>query len=424
MSVPAIAVRGLGKQYRLRHQQAQYGRLTESISSLIRAPIDRLRGKSREEVEMFWALRDVDFDVEVGEVLGIIGRNGAGKSTLLKVLSRVTEPSAGRAELVGRVSSLLEVGTGFHPELTGRENIYLSGSILGMRREETKRRFDEIVEFAGVDRFLDTPVKRFSSGMQVRLGFAVAAHLEPEILIVDEVLAVGDAAFQRKCVAKMGDVASEGRTVLVVSHNMATVDGLCSRAIRLEQGRVEADGNPSDVIDGYLRSTDRSDDAEASLIGSELRAPGMNPYLTGIRVLGPSGRPCATFMQGDPITIELDYDATACLEPLAGAGFNIVTGAGVRVGGYNTYMSMSPPHRIPQAGKVSFRVTAPVLTPGTYRITPSLGTHPVVLVDRVDYPLSFTVESRDVYKTGYLLTPADGVVALECGVVYEPDPTV
>jgi lipopolysaccharide transport system ATP-binding protein len=205
-------------------------------------------------VRELWALSDVSFDVRPGEVVGIIGRNGAGKSTLLKVLSRITEPTSGRVVMKGRVASLLEVGTGFHPELSGRENVYLSGAILGMRRAEIRRKFDEIVAFSEVERFLDTPVKRYSSGMQVRLGFAVAAHLEPEILIVDEVLAVGDAAFQRRCLAKMEDVTHEGRTVLFVSHNIASVESLCTRAVLLQSGHVVADGGVREVVDQYLHS--------------------------------------------------------------------------------------------------------------------------------------------------------------------------
>ena len=206
------------------------------------------------EDETLWALRDVSFSVRIGEVLGIVGRNGAGKSTLLKILARITEPTSGRAILDGRVGSLLEVGTGFHPELTGRENIYLSGAILGMKRTEINRKFDEIVAFAETERFLNTPVKRYSSGMYVRLAFAVAAHLEPDVLLVDEVLAVGDAAFQRKCLGKMGDVATQGRTVLFVSHNMVAVQSLCGRAIWLEKGMIVHEGLASEVVTRYLAS--------------------------------------------------------------------------------------------------------------------------------------------------------------------------
>ena len=251
MSDIAVSVRGLGKRYRIAHDREPYARLTETLWNTIRHPLRR--GSAAEE---FWALRDVSFDVTRGDVIGIIGRNGAGKSTLLKILSRITEPTEGEAVLHGRVSSLLEVGTGFHPELTGRENIYLSGSILGMRRADIRRRFDEIVAFAEVDRFLDTPVKRYSSGMQVRLGFAVAAHLEPEILVVDEVLAVGDAAFQKKCLAKMEDVAHGGRTVLFVSHNMAAVESLCTTGLLLARGNVALAGSSKAVVQEYLSTVE------------------------------------------------------------------------------------------------------------------------------------------------------------------------
>ncbi len=237
-----IRARGLGKRYVIGHQaeRESYLSLREVVSrnarTLARSAIDLVRGRPNiagDEVEDFWALRDIDFAIRRGEVVGVIGRNGAGKSTLLKILSRITEPTEGRVEIRGRVASLLEVGTGFHPELTGRENIYLNGAILGMTHAEIRRKFDEIVAFAEVERFLDTPVKRYSSGMYVRLAFAVAAHLEPEILIVDEVLAVGDAEFQKKCLGKMGEVAGHGRTVLFVSHNMAAVQTLCPRTSSL-----------------------------------------------------------------------------------------------------------------------------------------------------------------------------------------------
>src|SRR4029450_709262 len=243
MSDIAISVENLSKSYLIGHQAGQRERYTvlrdviaREMRNFARKGLDFIGGREivqGDEVEQFWALRDVSFEVKRGEVLGIIGRNGAGKSTLLKILSRITEPDAGRAVVRGRVASLLEVGTGFHPELTGRENIFLNGAILGMTRAEIRRKFDEIVAFAEVDRFLDTPVKRYSSGMYVRLAFSIAAHLEPEILVVDEVLAVGDAVFQRKCLGKMGEVAKGGRTVLLVSHNMAAVQSLCRTSIPL-----------------------------------------------------------------------------------------------------------------------------------------------------------------------------------------------
>lgn len=249
MDDSAIHISNLSKRYRL--GTYTYGRLTESISNWVRRPFRR---KSRPSAEYIWALKDVSLDVHQGESLGIIGRNGAGKTTLLKILSRITEPTEGMVTLRGRVSSLLEVGTGFHPELTGVENIFLNGAILGMRSTEIKRKFDDIVEFSELDRFLATPVKRYSSGMYVRLAFAVAAHLEPDILIVDEVLAVGDAAFQAKCLGKMDDVAKQGRTVLFVTHNMGAVTRLCSRACWIDNGHLREDGSPADVVDHYLSS--------------------------------------------------------------------------------------------------------------------------------------------------------------------------
>lgn len=245
----AVSVRGLSKSYTIRHNDGEkHATLAEMVLSSVK------RGFRRGRKETFWALKDLNFDVQQGDVVGVIGRNGAGKSTLLKILSRITEPTSGQIDLYGRVGSLLEVGTGFHPELTGRENIYLNGAILGMRKGEIKKQFDAIVDFANVERFLDTPVKRYSSGMYVRLAFAVAAHLRSEILIVDEVLAVGDSEFQRKCLGKMKDVAHDGRTVLFVSHNMASVQTLCSRAFFLQSGSCTFDGSVRGAIDRYVAS--------------------------------------------------------------------------------------------------------------------------------------------------------------------------
>jgi lipopolysaccharide transport system ATP-binding protein len=247
----AISVRGVSKAYTIRHEKSAPTTMAEAIATWARHPF---RSGEREQ---FWALKDVDFDVNRGEVVGLIGRNGAGKSTLLKILSQITEMTEGQVDLYGRVGSLLEVGTGFHQELTGRENIFLNGAILGMTRAEIRRQFDAIVDFAGVERFLDTPVKRYSNGMYVRLAFAVAAHLRSEILIVDEVLAVGDREFQRKCLGKMSDVASDGRTVLLVTHNMAAITNLCSKGILLRDGRVAADGSAEEAVARYTDSEDR-----------------------------------------------------------------------------------------------------------------------------------------------------------------------
>jgi lipopolysaccharide transport system ATP-binding protein len=246
----AIRVEGLGKRYRIGGPRQRYRTLRDSLAGAARSLLRRGRASAH---QTFWALKDVAFEARRGEVLGIIGRNGAGKSTLLKVLSRITEPTEGAADVFGRVGSLLEVGTGFHPELSGRENVYLNGALLGMKRAEIARKFDEIVSFAEVERFIDTPVKRYSSGMYLRLAFAVAAHLEPEVLIVDEVLAVGDAAFQKKCVGKMSAVAGEGRTVLFVSHDLTNVAVLCDTVLLLEGGRVRMMGEPAAVIGAYVQ---------------------------------------------------------------------------------------------------------------------------------------------------------------------------
>jgi len=263
MTDTIIRVENLGKKYLIKHQQqdtytALRDVITDKVKSLgkkIISPWNHKQSSTYSTTEEFWALKDISFKVKQGEVVGIIGRNGAGKSTLLKILSRITEPTTGKIRIKGRVASLLEVGTGFHPELTGRENIFLNGAVLGMSRIEIKKKFDEIVAFAEVEKFLDTPVKRYSSGMYVRLAFAVAAHLEPEILLVDEVLAVGDAAFQKKCLGKMGDVAKEGRTVLFVSHNMNSIKRLCSRAVLLTDGKVEYVGSANSTIHKYLNKS-------------------------------------------------------------------------------------------------------------------------------------------------------------------------
>ncbi|MBA2527497.1 MAG: ABC transporter ATP-binding protein [Pyrinomonadaceae bacterium] len=305
---PIIKVENLSKQYRIGASQAAYATLRESLVAAVRAPLDRLRRHNGSLADTtVWALKDISFEVQAGEVVGIIGRNGAGKSTLLKVLSRITEPTTGRVELYGRVGSLLEVGTGFHPELTGRENIYLNGATLGMRRSEIERKFDEIVAFAEIQKFLDTPVKRYSSGMYMRLAFAVAAHLEPEILIVDEVLAVGDARFQRKCLDKMQDVGQQGRTVLFVSHNMPAITRLCRRTVLLDAGTVLKDGPPHEVVSAYLGS---------GLGTSAVRqwpdldkAPGNDIVrLRAARVCAEDGQAIDALDIRKPVGIEMEYE--------------------------------------------------------------------------------------------------------------------
>lgn len=301
-----IKVENLGKQYRLGEQVGSYETFRDALVGAMRAPFGRRRNNGRAEGRTFWALRDVNFQMLPGEVLGIVGRNGAGKSTLLKILSRITEPTSGRVELFGRIASLLEVGTGFHAELSGRENIFLNGAILGMRKTEIEHKFDEIVAFAEIERFIDMPVKRYSSGMYVRLAFAVAAHLEPEILVIDEVLAVGDAAFQKKCLGKISSVAKQGRTVLFVSHNMVAVKAMCSRAILLHQGRLVDDGPPARVVNNYL-GAGRISRAETLWL-DPLQAPGSSTFcLRGVRLRNAAGEVTSDLSSQESFTIEVDY---------------------------------------------------------------------------------------------------------------------
>ena len=302
----AVTVDGLGKRYRISHQGDPYGRLTESMWAALRAPFDLVRRRPRETAEWIWALQGVSFGIERGQIVGVIGRNGAGKSTLLKVLSRITEPTAGSALLSGRVGSLLEVGTGFHPELTGRENVFLSGAVLGMRRSEIVRRFDEIVDFAGIEQFLDTPVKRYSSGMQVRLGFAVAAHLAPEILFVDEVLAVGDAEFQAKCLGRLEEIGASGRTVIFVSHSMPAMLRLCSRGILLEKGQVIADGPTNEVVRVYLETDlGRTNERRWATLDT---APGdAVAKLVAVRAVPPGGGSSEEIDIRQPVDVEVEY---------------------------------------------------------------------------------------------------------------------
>lgn len=278
---PIIKVENLSKQYRIGSRPASYATLRDSLTDVVSAPFRRLKNLANSDGAQFvvrnsqskfiWALKDVSFKVMPGEVVGVIGRNGAGKSTLLKILSRITEPTTGGVDLRGRVGSLLEVGTGFHPELTGRDNIYLNGAILGMKKGEIDRKFDEIVSFAEIEQFVDTPVKHYSSGMYMRLAFSVAAHLEPEILLIDEVLAVGDASFQKKCLGKMGEVAKEGRTVLFVSHNLSAIQRLCQSGIYLRMGGVETNGNIADVLEAYQRDIEFLGDGEENAMDQAIQ---------------------------------------------------------------------------------------------------------------------------------------------------------
>lgn len=392
----AITVENLSKRYIIGHQASQGDGFRHVIERFVRSPFGWLKNRGMEREE-FWALRDVEMEVKRGEVVGIIGRNGAGKSTMLKVLSRITEPTRGRIRLRGRVASLLEVGTGFHPELSGRENIYLNGAVLGMSREEIKRKFDEIVAFAEVERFLDTPVKRYSSGMYVRLAFAVAAHLEPEILIVDEVLAVGDAAFQSKCLGKMGEVAShDGRTILFVSHNMTAVQSLCHRAVMLEGGKVVAEGETAKVVQKYL--SDVSVTEAAPLDQREDRDGDGSIRMKWIKVEGCDED--GVLRSNSRLRVTVGYEAK---EPIKFAEFWITIRDNESMVGLfqlNNEAVGGLPETLPQKGVVTCETDGPInLTPGRCFI--NLGVQKAgVMADYVQYATIFDVEPEDVYGSG------------------------
>jgi lipopolysaccharide transport system ATP-binding protein len=381
----AIRVAALGKRYRLGEERP--------LASLLRL----LRGSPAPEE--LWALRDVSFEVAPGEAIGIVGRNGAGKSTLLKILARITEPSTGSAELSGRVGSLLEVGTGFHPELTGRENVFLNGALLGLRKREIAARFDEIVDFSGVERFLDTPVKRYSSGMRVRLAFAVAAHLEPEILIVDEVLAVGDAEFQSRCLGKMSDVAGHGRTVLFVSHDLAALRALCTRALWLEDGRIAAEGEVAPVVDAYLAASHRLADTPVG----ERRDRGGSGALRITRVELRSGDPPSAGGRpttGTPLAIALGY-AAASGAPLKNVRIAVLVldTLGTRIFATDTRLVNADFTELPPAGELICEIPDLPLAAGRYQ----LGLWATVgdeLADHVEDGASLTVEAGDAFGTG------------------------
>jgi lipopolysaccharide transport system ATP-binding protein len=382
--------------------------MAEALIETVRHPFRHRRRAS------FWALSDVSLDVAPGEVVGIIGRNGAGKSTLLKILSRITEPTAGEVRLRGRVGSLLEVGTGFHPELTGRENIYLNGAILGMKRSEIAGHFDSIVEFSGVAPFLDMPVKRYSSGMSVRLAFAVAAHLEPEIFVVDEVLAVGDAEFQRRCIGKMDEVAREdARTVLFVSHNMAAIEALCPRSIVLEKGRIEFDGPTDEAIAHYIGLSAgpiEGRPGEADLMSAPGREKNREKtHLRRVRLLNPLAEPVGTFRMGQPLTIAIEVEG---LDELSGAivGVDLSNEFGKSMATFHTRMKPARESRVrTRREQYTFDVGPLPLMPGRYWV--NVGVWDTVAghgADRVERAAAFDVVSADVYGSGYEVKTQEG----------------
>jgi lipopolysaccharide transport system ATP-binding protein len=405
MSDSAIHVESLSKRYFIGGLQARNDSLRDLLVGAFTAPARRaarlLRGEATGAAELrqpFWALREVSFDVRHGEVIGIVGRNGAGKSTLLKILSRITEPDEGAADIYGRVGSLLEVGTGFHPELTGRENIYLNGAVMGMRRAEIERKFDEIVAFSEIERFLDTPVKHYSSGMYLRLAFAVAAHLEPEILLVDEVLAVGDVAFQKKCLGKMSSVAGQGRTVLFVSHNMAAVTQLCQRAVWLHDGQVRQIGTAAEVVSAYLSA---GTTGHAQWRNHTPSAAGQEVHFTHACLLGPDGRPTAMTDFDRPYQIEIGYDVLRPARDLS-LTCQVFDTQGNLV--FETIDTDVPALKgqVRERGCYTARVevAAPLLKPGRYHVTLASFIEHVKIIQRHEGVLTF-----DVTEVGYRLNP-------------------
>ena len=396
---PVIRVQNLSKSYRITHGQPRhrYGTLRDSLAAAATWPIRKLQGKAGGSVEEFWALKDLSLEVQQGEVVGIIGRNGAGKSTLLKLLSRITAPTTGRIELHGRVGSLLEVGTGFHPELTGRENVFLNGSILGMTRREIQKKFDEIVEFSGVEKFLDTPVKRYSSGMYVRLAFAVAAHLEPEILIVDEVLAVGDLSFQRKCLGRMEEVSQGGRTILFVSHNMAAIQNLCRRCVVLDGGQMAFDGSVGDGIDRYLQNIA---DTAAADIGSRTDRKGAGHVrFTAIELRDGDERVVSSIPMGAPLRICLSYRSESPV-PHAIAAIAFHTSVGQRLFRLHTRDQAVEFPDLCSSGTLICEVPSLPLLPGTYRLHVAIADATDTLQDAIDSAVFLDIVPADVFGTG------------------------
>lgn len=434
MSDVVIRVENLYKEYRLgtishgtlyRDLQSWWARIhgREDPNSIISVSPSSARNYSPvadSRNPHMLALNDVSFEVKQGDVLGIIGRNGAGKSTLLKILSEVTSPTKGRIQIRGRVASLLEVGTGFHPELTGRENIYLNGAILGMTKAEITKKFDEIVAFAEVEKFLDTPVKRYSSGMYVRLAFAVAAHLEPEIMVIDEVLAVGDEQFQKKCLGKMGDVAKEGRTVLFVSHNMTAVSALCNKGILLVQGSMAAQGPADEVIRLYLSQVQR---AQTGSVTDLKDHPGRIRYrekaLLYAWIENGEGARGGLIRMGEPMTIVLVFKSSRRIKA-PGIGFGIENYEGRRIFSFSNYISPSKDIRDSVAeGVVRCTIPRLPLLNGSYSVTISLVERRTELVDMIEKAIDFDVEVADVYGSGIIPEKSQGMIFVDGNITCE-----
>jgi lipopolysaccharide transport system ATP-binding protein len=407
---PIITAENIGKQYRIGTQNAAYATVREALTSAVLSL--GKRGGGQQTNNLIWALRDINFNINPGEVVGIIGRNGAGKSTLLKILSRVTEPTTGRVVLRGRVGSLLEVGTGFHPELTGRENVFLNGSILGMSRNEITRRFDEIVAFAEVEQFIDTPVKRFSSGMYLRLAFAVAAHLEPEILVVDEVLAVGDMSFQKKCLGKMGDVAKEGRTVLFVSHHLQSIKTLCQRTILIDSGRIKCDAPTEETLTVYKNLLRQPKVFTDQSLKDRLNRTSGAVRFTSAAGIAEDGSETWDFRMGSTIRLRLSYQVFDAV-PNLGLYLAIKsTLTGEVLTSFKDVVSATPlgPGR---SATIIVEIPHNYIRPGEYSLYICLGNAKCekffdVIDENIDLPwMRILSDDKDVHRTiGYFSIPA------------------
>ena len=404
MGKTVIKVESLSKRYHLGLLHRRTNSFRDRLTSLVK------RNPDLSQDDIIWALKDVSFQVREGEILGIIGSNGAGKSTLLKILSRITKPTSGSAHIDGRVASLLEVGTGFHPELTGKENIYLNGAILGMRKSEIQRKFDEIVAFAEIEKFVGTPVKRYSSGMYVRLAFAVAAHLQPEILLVDEVLAVGDIQFQKKCLGKMDEVSRSGRTVFFVSHQMPSIQMLCNRVILLGNGTIVKDGKPDEVIETYLQANSNFESGVIDLSDFTERSSGTEIAIKEAWIENEKGEFCNNFKMGDSLTVCYRFEASRPIQK-PGFGFGVEDIYGRRLFSANNYVMVEDSARFNslQKGIIKCNFDSIPLQPGTYYVSISIVEDQKVIIDYIERILVFELEAADVFKSGKVFDSSQGI---------------
>ena len=422
----AIKVENISKVYRIGLKESMHDSFGAAIFSFIKSPLRNYRkyrslykfddinrnsgSKSNSNSsDIIWALRDISFELKKGEVLGLIGGNGAGKSTILKILAKITDPTSGQAEIKGRISSLLEVGTGFHQELTGRENIYLNATILGMKKTEVDSKFDEIVDFSGVEKFIDTPVKRYSSGMKVRLAFSVAAFMEPEILLVDEVLAVGDATFQTKCLGKMSEVSKQGRTIIFVSHNMAAIEHLCDRVILLESGKVKLDTDPNSAIAEYFESI--SIFAKVKNLAEVPRKPGYTPVIQKVEFFNQKGNSISTVQTGDPLTVHIHYNHSDILkDPYFGLVFETLVG--VKVFWVQTKLQKGTLPDLKASGVIECNIPRLPLLAGTYYITMGCGSQSKQL-DYVERGCQLRVTEADIFGTGRMPNPKVSLIFVD-----------